>query len=100
MIKKILIIFTLISLHSLLYAEDSYQQDYLQTMTIIDSQLKAFLNQDAELAYSYAAPIIQLKFKNSQEIEDRGFFIGLPTNDMSYKTLNFLTEKLLNIKDF
>ena len=67
MIKKILIIFTLISLHSLLYAEDSYQQDYLQTMTIIDSQLKAFLNQDAELAYSYAAPIIQLKFKNSQE---------------------------------
>ena len=35
-----------------------------------------------------------------QEIEDRGFFIGLPTNDMSYKTLNFLTEKLLKIKDY
>jgi hypothetical protein len=67
MIKKILIIFTFISLHSLLFAEDSYQQEYLQTQAIIDGQLRAFLDGDAELAYSFAAPIIRLKFKNSQE---------------------------------
>ncbi len=57
-----------------------------------------FLNQESCKLYKF-------KFNNkdfgvSQEIENRGFFIGLPTNDMSYKTLNFLCEKLLRIKDF
>ena len=92
MIKKILIIFTLISLHSLLYAEDSYQQDYLQTKTIIDSQLKAFLNQDAELAYSYAAPIIQLKFKNSQE-----FMAMVKTTTSQFSTPNSISSLILNM---
>jgi CDP-6-deoxy-D-xylo-4-hexulose-3-dehydrase len=57
-----------------------------------------FLNQESCKLYKF-------KFRNkdfgvSQEIEDRGFFIGLPTNDMNYETLNFLCEKLLKIKDF
>ena len=67
MIKKLLIIFTLFSLHGLINAQENYQQDLIETQEIIDSQLKAFLDQDAELAYSFAAPIIRLKFKNSQE---------------------------------
>ena len=37
------------------------------------------------------------KFKNSQDIEDRGFFIGLPTKEISINTLKFLTDKLLKI---
>ncbi len=37
-------------------------------------------------------------FKNSQEIEDRGFFIGLPTKKISNKDLKRLTKCLLDIK--
>ena len=37
-------------------------------------------------------------FNNSQEIEKRGFFIGLPTNKISNSQLNSLKENLLNIK--
>ena len=55
-----------------------------------------FLNQPSCKLYNFK----KKNFKNSQEIEDRGFFIGLPTNDMPHKTLNFLTEKLLRIKDY
>ena len=36
-------------------------------------------------------------FKNAQEIENRGFFIGLHTNAIEEKKLKFLTEKLLKI---
>jgi CDP-6-deoxy-D-xylo-4-hexulose-3-dehydrase len=35
--------------------------------------------------------------KNSQEIEERGFFIGLPTQTISLKKINNLTSSLLNI---
>jgi len=35
--------------------------------------------------------------KNSQEIEERGFFIGLPTKTISLKKINNLTSSLLNI---
>ena len=41
-----------------------------------------------------------LKFKNSQLIEDKGFFIGLPTEIMSSKNLDFLTNNLMNIDKF
>ena len=55
-----------------------------------------FLNQESCKLYKFD----NKNFKISQEIEDRGFFIGLPTNNMPHKTLNFLCEKLLKIKDF
>ena len=35
--------------------------------------------------------------KNSQEIEERGFFIGLPTQILSFKKIKNLTSSLLNI---
>ena len=57
-----------------------------------------FLNQPACKLYNFRHN--KKKLRVSQEIEDRGFFIGLPTNDISSETLNFLTEKLLKIKDF
>ena len=56
-----------------------------------------FINQPAIKKYNIKFKKSNLK--NCQEIEDRGFFIGLPTSDMTFKTLNFLTEKLLKIKD-
>jgi len=37
------------------------------------------------------------KFKNSQEIEDRGFFIGLPSKKIEKRTLDYLVNKLLYI---
>ena len=37
-------------------------------------------------------------FKNSQEIEKRGFFIGLPTKRILNSQINNLKESLLNIK--
>jgi CDP-6-deoxy-D-xylo-4-hexulose-3-dehydrase len=36
-------------------------------------------------------------FNNAQEIEDRGFFIGLHTESISEKTLNYLEKNLLTI---
>ena len=57
-----------------------------------------FLNQPSCKLYNLRYEKGNIKV--SQEIEDRGFFIGLPANDMSFKTLNFLTEKLLKIKDY
>ena len=57
-----------------------------------------FLNQPSAKLYKFDSN--KKRFKVSQEIEDRGFFIGLPTKDISNQTLNFLTEKLLNIKNY
>ena len=56
-----------------------------------------FLNQPAAKLYNINKN--KNKFKISQEIEDRGLFIGLPTKSMSNDLLNFLCEKLLNIKN-
>ena len=57
-----------------------------------------FLNQPSCELYDFKYD--KKNLKTSQEIQDRGFFIGLPTNDMNIDTLNFLCEKLLRIKDF
>ena len=57
-----------------------------------------FLNQQGCKLYKFKCKKSDIKV--SQEIEDRGFFIGLPTNDMSLRKLTFLTEKLIKIKDF
>ena len=54
-----------------------------------------FLNQPSCKLYKFK--FNKKNFKVSQEIEDRGFFIGLPTKDMSLSTLDFLTENLLKI---
>ena len=44
---------------------------------------------------------IQLKPKKyAQEIEDRGFFIGLPTDKISSGKLNYLIDNLLKIDKF
>ena len=56
-----------------------------------------FLNQPSCKLYKFK--FNKKNFKVSQEIEDRGFFIGLPTKDMSLNKLNFLTENLLKIKN-
>jgi CDP-6-deoxy-D-xylo-4-hexulose-3-dehydrase len=57
-----------------------------------------FLNQPASKLYNLHKQ--KNKFKVSQEIEDRGLFIGLPTKLMTNDVLSFLTEKLLNIKRY
>ncbi len=56
-----------------------------------------FLNQPSCKLYKFK--FNKKDFKISQEVEDRGFFIGLPTKDMSLNKLNFLTENLLKIKN-
>jgi len=38
------------------------------------------------------------KFKHAQEIEERGFFIGLHTEKIKKEEIDLLKEKLLNIK--
>ena len=54
-----------------------------------------FLNQPAVKLYNINQN--KRKFKNAQEIEDRGFFIGLHTEKISEKKLSYLTNKLLKI---
>ena len=56
-----------------------------------------FLNQPSAKLYNFH--FRKDKFKVSQDIEDRGFFIGLPTQSISNHTLNFLVENLLNIEN-
>jgi len=68
MIKKIFIIsFTLFIISGLSKADDSLANDLSKTQDIIESQIQAFKNKNAELAYSFASPMIKLKFNNPQE---------------------------------
>ena len=68
MIRKIFIIsFTLFIISGLSKADDSLANDLSKTQDIIESQIQAFKNKNAELAYSFASPIIKLKFNNPQE---------------------------------
>ena len=55
-----------------------------------------FLNQPAAKLYELNKK--KYIFKNSQEIEKRGFFIGLPTKRILNSQINNLKESLLNIK--
>ena len=57
-----------------------------------------FLNQPSAKLYKLNSA--NLKFNNSQMIEDKGFFIGLPTEHTSDEKLTFLSEKLTNIDKF
>ena len=65
--KAILLIITILSISSLAKSEISYEKEFNETQFIIESQIQAFLDENAELAYSYAAPLIKMKFNNPQE---------------------------------
>ena len=68
MIKKIFILFfTSFILISLSKADDSMKKELTMTQDIIESQIQAFQNKNAELAYSFASPMIKLRFNNPQE---------------------------------
>ena len=57
-----------------------------------------FLNQPAAKLYKFKFNLKDLK--NSQSIEDRGFFIGLHAEKITKKEINYLLEKLFKIDDF
>tara|TARA_Y100000741_G_C17923312_1_gene424492 strand:+ start:89 stop:472 length:384 start_codon:yes stop_codon:yes gene_type:complete len=48
-------------------ADDSMKKELTMTQDIIESQIQAFQNKNAELAYSFASPMIKLRFNNPQE---------------------------------
>ncbi len=54
-----------------------------------------FLNQPATKIYNLNSK--NMKFKNADDVEKRGFFIGLHTTKISKKNLKFLTKNLLKI---
>ena len=57
-----------------------------------------FLNQPASKLYKFSYKL--KKFKNSQEIEKRGFFIGLHTQAIKKNTIKFLANTMLNFNSF
>ena len=65
--KSILIIITILSLSGLAKSETSFEKEFSETQSVIESQIQAFLDENAELAYSYAAPMIKMKFTNPIE---------------------------------
>ena len=65
--KTVLVIITFLSISSLAKSEISYEKQFNETQFIIESQIQAFLDENAELAYSYAAPLIKMKFNNPLE---------------------------------
>ena len=68
MVKKIFILsFTLFIISGLSKADVSLKNELTMTQDIIESQIKAFQNKNAELAYSFASPMIRLRFNNPQE---------------------------------
>jgi hypothetical protein len=68
MVKKIFILsFTLFIISGLSKADVSLKNELTMTQDIIESQIQAFQNKNAELAYSFASPMIKLKFNNPQE---------------------------------
>ena len=65
--KSILIFITILSLSGLAKSETSFEKEFSETQSVIESQIQAFLDENAELAYSYAAPMIKMKFTNPIE---------------------------------
>ena len=65
--KTILIIITILSLSGLAKSETSFEKEFSETQSVIESQIQAFLDENAELAYSFAAPLIKMKFTNPIE---------------------------------
>ena len=69
----------------------------IETRPIISGN---FLNQPAAKLYNYANQNIKKYFPVSQDIEERGFFIGLPTAKIHNNQLNHLVNKLVNFEEF
>ena len=69
MIKKnfIIILLTFLTYHGLAKSDNLLENDFVESQNIIENQIKAFLDEDAEKAFSYAAPIIKLKFNNPEQ---------------------------------
>ena len=68
MVKKIFILsFTLFIISGLSKADVSLKNELTKTQDIIESQIQAFQNKNAELAYSFASPMIKLRFNNPQD---------------------------------
>ncbi len=67
----------------------------IETRPIISGN---FLNQPASKIYKFESH--KNDFVNANEIEKRGFFIGLHTKLLKAEELNFITENLLNINKF
>jgi CDP-6-deoxy-D-xylo-4-hexulose-3-dehydrase len=57
-----------------------------------------FLNQPASKLYKFK--FNKHDFKNANEIEKRGFFIGLHTQKITSKEVNYITENLLSLDNF
>jgi CDP-6-deoxy-D-xylo-4-hexulose-3-dehydrase len=69
----------------------------IETRPIISGN---FLNQPAAKLYNYTNKNMKKYFPVSQDIEERGFFIGLPTNKIHNNQLNHLVDKLVNFNEF
>lgn len=69
----------------------------IETRPIISGN---FLNQPAAKLYNYTNKNQKKYFPVSQDIEERGFFIGLPTNKIHNNQLNHLVTKLVNFDGF
>ena len=65
--KFIIFLFTIFMIYGLAKSDEIIEADLIETQGIIESQIKAFLDKDAEEAFSYAAPIIKLKFNNPEQ---------------------------------
>ena len=66
----------------------------IETRPIISGN---FINQKSVKLYNLNPD--NLKFKGAQEIEDRGFFIGIHTNLISDEKLLFISKRLLKINE-
>ena len=66
----------------------------IETRPIISGN---FVNQKSIKLYNLNPD--KAKFKSAQEIEDRGFFIGIHINSISDKKLSFIRDKLLKINE-
>ena len=69
-------------------------KNFIETRPIISGN---FLNQKSINLYKLNQS--KEKFPNAQNIDDRGFFIGVHVNPISNKELNFLENKLLKINE-
>ncbi len=67
----------------------------IETRPIISGN---FVNQPA--IKKYKIKYKRSNLKNSQDIEDRGFFIGLPTKILGSSEINKITNLLLNVNNF
>ena len=70
-------------------------KNQIETRPIISGN---FTNQPA--IKKYKIKFKKSELKNSQEIENRGFFIGLPTKILDSSKINKITNLLLNVNNF